>query len=310
MRFAARLAPVVLLAVSLAGCDKAQIAQLQSQTVTVSMTATNTDAWLFNVWDLIDDVNKDNVPDDGMVHLFCESVPVTIGQPPRKIPVVAPWQYSLRVSVLRADSNEFEQISDDIYLNQFSNLTPYDDQVLFGGNTARKDDLPITDTVGSTCSVTMTQACAVDADCPGTETCPPTTHLYRWTNARQMTALHRSVVLATSNPLSDRDLGTYGFRNGLCSVSTDPGPASLAGAPGAFTFELGKGETIKVEARKAVGAPQGLIDDSIPAGPLTTTEPALSAQFTVDGITVTSVGGNTGSETVPGAGLSFFYSSR
>ena len=53
MRFAARLSGVVLVVVLLAGCDKAQIAQLQSQTATITITATNTDAELFNVWDLI-----------------------------------------------------------------------------------------------------------------------------------------------------------------------------------------------------------------------------------------------------------------
>ncbi len=146
MRFAARLTGVLLLIVGLAGCDKAQIAQLESQLATLTIAAVGTDAELFNVWDFTEITDLDGTPgpDDPTVYLYCKSVPVALGQPPRLISVQAPWQHSVRVSVLRADSTEFEQVTDDLYLSPTSNLTPYDNQVLFGNNVP-KPDLTIMD---------------------------------------------------------------------------------------------------------------------------------------------------------------------
>ena len=54
MRFAARLTGVLLLIVGLAGCDKAQIAQLASQNASITITVTGTDAEPFTVWEFTD----------------------------------------------------------------------------------------------------------------------------------------------------------------------------------------------------------------------------------------------------------------
>jgi hypothetical protein len=305
MRFAARLAGVVLLVVGVTGCDKAQVAQLQSQNATITITASNTRAELFNVWDLIEDTDLNNVPDDGEVYLFCESVPVTAGNPPVQIPVQAPWRHSLRVSILRAGATEFEQVTDDSYLNPQANLTPYDNQV-FTGNSVTKPNLTVTE---GTCSVTS-QTCSIDEDCPMGETCTLVNRTFVWKNPRQMTTVNRTVVLATSNPLSDMYPAVYYFRRGLCSASTDPGPSALAGAPQPLTFELGKGDTIRIEARKSLTAPAGLVDDSSPGLPLTLNEPVLIGRLAIDGVNITNLGGDASSETLQGDGFSFYYSSR
>ncbi|TDI47998.1 MAG: hypothetical protein E2P01_05960 [Acidobacteria bacterium] len=315
MRFAARLTGVLLLTVGLlAGCDKAQIAQLESQNATITITASDTLAELFNVWDFteITDLDMMNGPDDPTVYLYCESVPVvgTPPPPPIQIPVQTAWQHSLRVSVLRADSTEFEQISDDMYLSSTANLTPYDDQVIFGNNVT-KSDLTVMD---GTCTLSG-DSCLVDMDCLSVpsggpvDTCSVVLRTFHWANGtkRQLTAINRNVILATSNPLNDFDPVTYGFRNGLCSVSIDPGPSSLAGAPQPFTFELGKGDTLKVEARKALNSP-GFVDQM--GNPLTVIEPKLVGRLAIDGTNITNLGGDASSASVVGDGFSFFYSSR
>ena len=310
MRFAARLTGVLLLIVGLAGCDKAQITQLESQNATITITAIDTLAELFNVWDFteITDLDMMNGPDDPTVYLYCESVPVfgSPPPPPIQIPVQTAWQHSLRVSVLRADSTEFEQISDDMYLSSTSNLTPYDNQVIFG-NSVGKPNLGI---MAGTCAISGT-SCQLDIHCTGGvgDVCAGfVLRTFVWSSPRQMTTVNRTVVLATSNPLNDINPQTYGFRNGLCSVSVDPGPSSVAGAPQPFVFELGKGDTIKVEARKAVASPPGLVDEV--GQPLTLIEPVIVGRLAIDGVNITNLGGDSSSGTLVGDGFSFFYSSR
>ncbi|MEE8411549.1 MAG: hypothetical protein V3S47_03535 [Acidobacteriota bacterium] len=307
MRFAARLTGVLLLTVGLAGCDKAQIAQLESQNATITITAVDTLAELFNVWDMIEDSDLDGIPDDGVVYLFCEITTDPLS-PPFTIPVLVPWEHSLRISVLRAGSTEFEQITDNMYVSVTTNLTPYDDQVIFGNFP--KQNLTVMD---GTCTLSG-DSCLVDLDCPSVppgdpvDTCSVVLRTFRWSNPRQMTTVNRTVVVATSNPLSDFDSVTYGFGKGLCSVSVDPGPSSLAGAPQPFTFELRKGDTIKVEARKALFPPSGLVDES--GEPLTVIEPKLVGRLAIDGVDITNLGGDASSAAVQGDGFSFFYSSR
>jgi hypothetical protein len=203
MRFAARLAGVFLLTACLVGCDKAQVAQLESQMATISIAVVGTDAELLNVWDLIEDSDLDGQPDDGIVYLFCETIfqQGSPPPPPRTVSVEPPWNHSLRISILRADSTEFEQLTDDTYLNTSANLTPYDDQVLGGNQIFKPDIFPF---MGSN---------------------------FRFSNSRQMSTVNRNVVVATTNPLTALDPSTYNYKNGLCSVSTDPGPSSFGGAP-------------------------------------------------------------------------------
>ena len=55
MRFAARFAGVFLLTACLVGCDKAQVAQLESQIATISIAVVGTDAELLNDWDVIEE---------------------------------------------------------------------------------------------------------------------------------------------------------------------------------------------------------------------------------------------------------------
>ncbi len=278
MRFAARLAGVLLLLAGLAGCDKAQIAQLQSQVATITIEAVGTDAELLNVWDVFEDADLDGVSDDGMTYLFCEAVPVPVGFPPIMVPASPPWNHSIRVSILRADATAFEDITDPMYLTPANNLTPYDDVVLFGNLVAKPNPFPFQ------------------------------TSFFRFTNPRQMTTVSREVVLATSNPLTSLSPATFGYKFGLCSVAADPGPARLAGAPAPFVFDLGKGETLRIEARKATQPPTGLADPS--GNPLTFIEPTLIGRLTIDGVPITDVGGSASSSAQVGDGFSFFYSSR
>ncbi len=281
MRFATRLVSVLLVAACLVGCDRAQIAQLESQIATISIAVVGTDAELLNVWDLIEDSDLDGVADDpGMVYLFCEAIvlPGSPPPPPRTISVEPPWNHSLRISVLRAGSTEFEQLTDDVYLNTSANLTAYDDQVLFGNQVNKDDPFGF---MG---------------------------RFFRFSNRRQMSTVNRNVILATSNPLTDLDIGTFGYKKGLCSVSTDPGPPSFAGAPQPFTVVLGKGDTLKVEARKALTAPPGLADGF--GNPLTLIEPVLVGRLAIDGLNISGLGGDASSDPVVGDGFSFFYSSR
>jgi len=255
---------------------------------TSSSAVVGTDAELLNVWDLILDTNLDGVPDDGRVHLFCETIVIDVPPgspppPPRMISVEPPWNHSLRISLLRADSTEFEQLTDDVYLNTSANLTAYDDQVLFGNQVIKPNPFAF---MGS---------------------------FFRFSNKRQMSTVNRNVILATSNPLTDLDGVTFAYKKGLCSVSTDPGPPSFAGAPQPFTVVLGKGDTLKVEARKAPTPPPGLIDGFDMAGqalPLTLIEPVLVGRLAIDGVNISGLGGDPSSDPVVGDGFSFFYSSR
>jgi len=310
MRFAARLAGVVLLTVGLVGCDSTQIAQLDSQLATISVSVVGTDAELFNVWDLQETTDIDGTPgpDDPNVYLFCETI--TAGSPPvptpRLVSVTPPWNFSVRISILRADGTEFEQISDNVYTSPVANLSPYDEQIQTG-NIVSKPPLTVLDTQ---CAVTGTY-CDIDADCTSdpADTCTSVvSRSFVWASARQLTAVNRSVLLATSNPLSDIDGQTYGFRSGLCSVSSDPGPETLAGGPQPFTVMLGKGDTIKVEARKALEPPAGVQDQF--GNPLTQIEPVLVGRLAIDGINIGGLGGDSSSAPIPGDGFSFFYSSR
>ena len=310
MRLAAGLAGGLLLTVGLAGCDQAQVAQLNSQTAMITVSVVGTEAELFNVWDLRETTDLDMTPgpDDPTVYLYCEAIQVAPGAPPFKVGVQTPWQHSLRISVLRADSTEFEQLTDDMFLDVLSNLTPYDPDPRLNSNNVQKQPLTIPD---GTCTVSGT-SCLMDVDCLGgaSDTCLVILRTFEWDNntRRQLTTVSRTVILATSNPLNDIDPLTYSFRNGLCSLSTDPGPVALAGAPQPFTFELGKGDTVKVEASKAFTPPAGLRDAF--GNPLTLIEPVLRGQLAIDGINITSLGGTANSKPVAGDGFSFFYSSR
>lgn len=277
MRIAARLAGVLLLAVCLVSCDQAQVLQLQSQIAALSFRATSVSAELLNVWDVIEDSDNDNMPDSGTTpFLFCESI-FTGGGPPVTINVnSAPWPHSVKVSILRANGTTFEQVSDVMYLDETSNLSAYDDRVIFGSNNVPKPDVVV---LGRT---------------------------FKWRMARQMSTLNREVVAGTDavNTLFQLEPATYPYLSGLCSLG-DPGPAMLMGQVAPVTFELGKGETIKIEARKALNPPPGL------ATILAIAAPRLSGDMTIDGVPVGAlVTGNSTSGTMPGDGLSFFYSSR
>ncbi|NIM01510.1 MAG: hypothetical protein GTN89_11785 [Acidobacteria bacterium] len=320
MRFAARLVGVLLLGAGLTSCDKDEIAQLEAQMASITIEVVGTDAELFNVWEIRETTDLDGIPgpDDPTAYLWCESQrnPVNPQQfLPRFVDVTPPWNYGLRISILRADATEFEQLTDDLYLNPAANLSEYDELFNPPGTVPGKNDLTVTDTQ---CAVSSGISCLMDSDCPSfpsnpADTCTvPVMRSFTWSRVGQMTSVNRTVLLATFNPLSAIPTAVspppFGYASGLCSVSTDPGPASLAGGPQPFTLELGKGDTIKVEARKAIEPPMGLRNGA--GGPLTLIEPVLVGRLSVDGINITRLGGDPSSQPIPGDGISFFYSSR
>ena len=92
MRFAARLAGVLLLTAGMVACDSDPVQQLDSQVVTISFRSTSVSAQLFNVWDAIEDNDLDNQPDPGTTpFLFCVRLTDTQGAPVTANVNSAPW---------------------------------------------------------------------------------------------------------------------------------------------------------------------------------------------------------------------------
>ena len=68
---------------------------------------------------------------------------------------------------------------------------------------------------------------------------------------------------------------------------------------------MGKGDTIKIEARKAVNPPVELAAVYVNAAP------RITGDLTIDGVFVGAiVSGTTSSSQMPGDGISFFYTSQ
>jgi hypothetical protein len=116
---------------------------------------------------------------------------------------------------------------------------------------------------------------------------------------RYLLAAAEEVMRAEINPLSDLFPATYDLGNGLCSTG-DPGPTGIDGTPIPLSIEIGKGDTLIVQARKANDLPPGTW--------FVTNEPRLKGELLLNGQPV-QVRGNTLSGPDPGAGFSFSFTS-
>ncbi|HKQ61344.1 MAG TPA: hypothetical protein VJS92_08620 [Candidatus Polarisedimenticolaceae bacterium] len=260
---------VVLLAlVGLAGCDTEQPLRVQSQTVAIdffgaSGTIRNVDAY---------DMTEDGNP--GAQWLWCEDLGA--GRT-TFVPDLIPWNFALRVTILRAGTVTRENLTDSGSLNPVNNISQYDTRAPFLGQTPAAPAH-----IGAT-SITV-----------GTRT-------FRFANPRQLTGARREVVAATSNPLSDMDPGTYGLGSGLCSTF-DPGPASVDGVVLPFTIDdFGSGDTLFVEVSRSGTPPQGIV---------VTSQPTLSAAVFVDGRRTENLNGTTSVPATAGATFAFSFTSR
>jgi len=113
-------------------CDSDQPLSVEGQQVDIFFNAFAATTPLFRVWELTVDTDNDNVPDDvngdGVsdqddVTLWCEMGPTSAN------PNSVPWDYSLRISVVRAGSTVPEIVTSDLAATLAGNKTPYDDRV-------------------------------------------------------------------------------------------------------------------------------------------------------------------------------------
>lgn len=273
MRFAAGLCGVLLLLVGSIGCDNDTIAQSDSQTVALTVSGVNVPAPVYDVYDAYEDNDADFLPDDGTYFTYCSAVGNSVNI------VSTPWPFGIRVSILRADSIEFEDLTDAFFLDETTNLSEYDTTELPGSNARA----PITVDDGGTMRT------------------------FRFQNDRRLTAVNRVVVAGVRNPIadilnSDMDMNNnLSLGNGICSLA-DLGVPTINGAPAPFTAEINKGDTLRVEVRKGFAAALTLpISQMLQA--------QIAGEITVDGVP-TNVTGTTASSSTPGDGFSFFYTAR
>lgn len=273
MRFAAGLCGVLLLLVGSIGCDNDTIAQSDSQTVSLTVSAVNVPAPVYDVFDAYEDNDADFLPDDGTYFTYCVSAGFSINVQS------TPWPFGVRVSVLRADSIEFEDLTDSFFLDETTNLAEYDSTELTGSNARA----------------------AITVDDNGTM------RTFRFQNDRRLTGVNRVVVAGVNNPLADilnNDMdmnNNLTLGNGICSLA-DLGVPTINGAPAPFTADINKGDTIRVEVRKAFGAAL-----TLPISQMQ--QAAIAGAITVDGVP-TNVTGTSASTSNPGDGFSFFYTAR
>jgi hypothetical protein len=298
-----RVAALMLIAVPWVGCDTTDPAQVEMQTVELTMLATgapkfsgSTGIKSFDTWIMFEDGDLDPATDDpvdfdgdgdGDSFLWCQNVS---GFPPtHNAPSSVPWSYTIRVSIIRAGETEPEVLTSQQALQEdpARNLTLYDGSVT---NSLTSHKQPIC----------LDASNAVVPNCSGN-----VARMFRFINnsslRRKMSQANRTVATATFNPLSDAN-PTFALGFGLCSEE-DPGPPVIDGQD-PWILEINKGDTLVVEARRGMTAPSGLpfsgtLDDKV----------SLEGRLTVDGRVVT-VNGVTGSPSQGGAPIKFTYTSR
>jgi hypothetical protein len=276
MRAIGRPLGLVLLVTLAGGCDTTQPQQAGEQTLTLTLAAPGAGITTYDVWDLYEDNDGDGIPDDidgdgtGDVFLWCETIPP--GEPVIN-PISVPWGFTMQISILRAGEIQPEVLTTAAALNPASNLAQYD-TIRRLGETLPK--LPITE---------QGRTFKFDLNAP-----------------RRLSAAHRDVVSATSNPLSTLNPGMYDLGNGLCSAG-NPGDAKIDNQPQPYSVVFSKGDTVIVEARRGLDAPEALENEF-------TREPRLDAAIRVDGQRVSVSGGDTTSTEMPGAEISFWFTSK
>lgn len=277
MRSICRMAGVAVLCALAFGCDTSQPLQIDEQTFELSFSAPGAQLARFNVYDGFEDSDGDMMPDDvdgdGQpdFFLFCRTA-----TGPAANPSSIPFGYTLQITILRADSTTPEQINSSTSLVlEEKNLTDYDMNPPELTGVPPQSPIPI-----------------------GQRT-------FRFENPRRLSAANRAVMMATTNPVSTADPGTYGaVGSGRCS-SNDPGPSAIdldSTLPYPLSITLNKGDTLTVKARRGTGPPAGLTVLNAPA-------PGLSASLTLNGRPV-ATRGTQSAALGPAEGLAFSFTSR
>lgn len=298
-----RVATLMLLSVLWVGCDSTDPAQVETQTVELTMLATGapkftggTGVKSFDTWVMFEDGDLDPATEDpvdfdgdgeGDRFLWCQNVS---GFPPsHNTPSSVPWSYTLQISIIRAGQTEPEVLTSQQALleNPALNLTRYDGSIT-SSLTSHKQPICID------------AANLVVPNCSGN-----VDRMFRFVNnsslRRKMSQANLMVASATFNPLSDVN-SSFGLGLGLCS-EVYPGPPVIDGQ-NPWLLEINKGDTIIVEARRGMSAPAGL-----PFSGTLADKVSLEARLAVDG-RVVGVNGISGSAAQGGAPIKFSYTSR
>lgn len=277
MRQILLLAGILCLLAGTPGCDSEQPLTVEEQEFTLEFKALNAEVNKFWVWEQYWDADKNGVPDetdqygqpiDPVIQVWCERA-IDADGGPTIIADSVPWNYTLQISVIPAgESRAIALTSEDaLDTGTYLNLTPYDTAVSSG-------QPPPT-------------SCANDPD--DVIVCNP---------LGTLTAGHRIVMESTF------DLDDLEDPEGIFYCPGEPGRGdpTLGGTfdqpeRPPFRYMLKKGDTIIVEARQDVTAPNSLEALSVPS---------LAAFPSLGGRTITPIGKTQSSGTV-GDGFTFSY---
>lgn len=293
MRSARRLGGAVLLVTLAASCDTTPPLLLESQTASLRISAPGAVAQKLDVWDTFEDMNSDGIHDpdvEGAAFLYCEQALIA------DVPVFSdansvPWPFFIRVSTVREGQTEREDLTSALAATEAAfNLSEYDDS---------QEAAPRADP--RTMPTLNTFAIVSDG---GME------RRFAFRNPRRLTRLNRSVILGINSPLCDvldanqpqvPHTPACTLLSGRCSDIL-PQEASIDGLDQPFEIELGKGDLIRVEVRRA-GTPQ------MQLGPLIVGTPGLNAALFIGGRRVNVVG-DSSLDSTPGDSFAFTYTSR
>ncbi len=241
--------------VAFTGCDSEQPAQVLTSIASIEMSATNSVVKAMHTWNVFEDNDNNNVPDDGQTYLWCE-FPAS-GTSQTSVPTSVPWSFSTEVSIIRAGTTVREVITSENATAKNFNIAQYD-------------------RTSVTNSVTPTK--------------PPQIvngRLFKFTMPRRHPSVRYELMNAVKSPLANLTGATFG--NGVCSAGT-PGEARLDSVPLPYMIELNKGDTIIVKARinNEVLPMSGL------AATVNQFPQSLSGRLQIDGRTVNVLGSRSG----------------
>jgi len=267
MRSAWRLAGLLSLVMLAGGCDTTQPLQLNEQSFEIEVRAVQGTTALiasYDIWDMYEDENDNGQRDaDEPFYLFCSTKNSQIVSPQS-----VPYNFTIEISILRANQTEPEVLTTNQSFQLSSNLTLYDDAAPRYGVTIEKPPI----TVGE--------------------------RTFRFLNPRLVSAGRQEVLLATENPLYTISPATYGLGRGLCSLAY-PGDARIDNQAQPAAVTLNKGDTLLVKLRRGETTPLGL-------ALLPNAQPRIKARLLLDGREV-AVQGETITGDQPGDGISFSF---
>jgi hypothetical protein len=316
----------------LTGCDSDEPLQVQEQMAAIEFVAPGANVNAYDVFEVYEDSNGDTLPDDfdgdgeGDIDFFCsfrgENTSLTN----------MAWEYALDISVLRDGEVVPVRLTSDAAAGVNGNRTPFDDNVEI--SNALLGSVVVSHANG--CCGTGLNCATANVVCnpsgiptfcsdlaggsPGVSCIPqPGTvdRTFFFQNPRLLSAAHPDVTNTTRNILNDTDPATFndqdtsgngipdaGREDGLCP-GFPIGDPNIDGSMPPFVIDLEAGDTVIVEARRALLPPYGLLYSQEEV----LGDPALRANFTVDGVAVPVEGEVTGGAE-PDASISFFFTLR